>query len=299
LKKCFKNLTIEQIILFVISLAVFAFAVYTFNENASFTSIAIMIFMSIFVIVAAINPNTLLNFILVQNKDGIEMRFNRHEATDTEIEKVIKFSKVEDVEEKHFNFKDLGNSILLDEAKNRLIEERSDVDFLLISTELRSDKEYENALRQAYFGLNISKNYKIKSLLELRVGSIYYDLGAIDISINSMLKAIEIDNMNANAYNNLGILLKKKNNVEEAEKMYRKAIEIDNTYFKAYFNCGVLAREKGDIEEAEKMYRKAIEINNMYSNSYNNLGVLLKNKGNVEEATKMFKKVEELKKSSK
>jgi Flp pilus assembly protein TadD len=332
LKKCFKNLTIEQIILFVISIIVFIFAVYSFNEQSQLTSIAMMIFMSIFVLIASVNPNTLLNFILVQNKDGIEVRFNRHEATDSEIKEAIQLTnKVEDSEAKEFDLKDLENSVLVEAAQNRSFEERSDVDFLLIATKLRKNKEYESALRQAYAGLNISKNYKIKSLLEFRISSIFYDFGDMNISMSLLYKAIEIDNSNSKAYSALGTLLVREGKKDEAQKMYDQAINIDSNNFQAYFNLGFLLSNDGKkdeaqrmyekailidenyfqaynnlanllseqdkTEEAEKIYRKAIEINKNYEIGYRNLAILLKKKGQIEEATKLIKQADELKNS--
>ena len=65
-------------------------------------------------------------------------------------------------------------------------------------------------------------------------------------------------------YNNLGISLKDKGNIDEAIVNYQKAINLNPNLYYAYYNLGVVLREKGQLDEAITCYQKAIQLNPNY-----------------------------------
>ena len=57
-------------------------------------------------------------------------------------------------------------------------------------------------------------------------------------------KAISINPNFADAYNNLGIVLRELNRLDESEASYQKAISINPNFADAYSNLGFTLREK-------------------------------------------------------
>ncbi|PIV27968.1 MAG: hypothetical protein COS36_03850, partial [Candidatus Altarchaeum sp. CG03_land_8_20_14_0_80_32_618] len=61
---------------------------------------------------------------------------------------------------------------------------------------------------------------------------------------------------------------------EEAEKEYREAIKINPKDADAHNNLGILLKNLKRYEEAEKEFREAIKINPNDADAHNNLGIL-------------------------
>lgn len=61
-------------------------------------------------------------------------------------------------------------------------------------------------------------------------------VGFLDLSENSLIKAIELDPYSSSAYNNYGNLLSDQARILEAQKAFLKAIELDTANYKAYWN---------------------------------------------------------------
>jgi tetratricopeptide (TPR) repeat protein len=61
-------------------------------------------------------------------------------------------------------------------------------------------------------------------------------VGFLDLSENSLKKAIKLDPKSSTAYNNYGNLLSDQAKIEEAQKSFLKAIELDPSNYKAYWN---------------------------------------------------------------
>lgn len=284
MKLCIKNLTTEQIIIFIIGILLFLLLIFTIEEKNTIISIFILGSMIILVIVAGINPNTLKEFLWSQNKDGQQISFNRHISSNEEIEKVISLSK------KTENFKriDLSNNKLLNEAKNRSLQQRSGADFLLLSINSWDEKKYNKALEFCYYGLLITSSDKVKSSLEACLGITYNSLNNKEYAFNYAKKSIETDSSNSLAYNAFGVVLN-KNEKDEAIKMFRKAIELDVLYSNAYVNLALLLDSINLIDEAEELNKKAVDIDNN-SNAYNNLGSIKLKLDLIDEAELMFRK---------
>jgi len=89
--------------------------------------------------------------------------------------------------------------------------------------------------------------------------------------------AIQADPGNAEAHNNLGVLLKnERRDVDGAEKAHRAAIEADPGNAEAHSNLGLLLKnERNDVDGAEKAFRAATEADPGNANAYANLANLL------------------------
>ena len=89
----------------------------------------------------------------------------------------------------------------------------------------------------------------------------------------------------ADAANNLGVLLERSGRAEEAEQWYRTAAGAGQA--DAANNLGVLLERSGRAEEAEQWYRTAAGAG--HADAANNLGVLLERSGRAEEAEQWYR----------
>ena len=61
-------------------------------------------------------------------------------------------------------------------------------------------------------------------------------VGFLDLSEDSLKKAIKLDPKSSTAYNNYGNLLSDQAKIQDAQKSFLKAIELDSSNYKAYWN---------------------------------------------------------------
>ena len=85
-------------------------------------------------------------------------------------------------------------------------------------------------------------------------------------------KVIALQSNFAEAYNNLGNLLKDLGKSHEAEKYFRETIALRPDFAEAYNNLGILLKDNDRIEESIVMYCEAIKLKPNFIDSFNNLG---------------------------
>jgi protein O-mannosyl-transferase len=86
------------------------------------------------------------------------------------------------------------------------------------------------------------------------------------------------------AQNNLGIVLQKRGQNDEAITHFQKALELDPNKFEIQNNLGFLLSASGRLREAFPYLEKALEINPNYAEAHYNLGNALLRTGRVAEA---------------
>ena len=109
-------------------------------------------------------------------------------------------------------------------------------------------------------------------------------------SVEQFEKAIGIDPLFVDAYNEWGNLLLDENEIARAIEMYRKAIEINPNYSLAYNNLGYALQQQGKRDEAVKNYRVALEKDPYYEKTYLNWGDLLYSQRQYEAALRYIGK---------
>ena len=161
------------------------------------------------------------------------------------------------------------------------------------------------------------------------LSAIYAEEGKIKKSIEASYKAINLNNLDLEAHNNLFLVLLKFKKFEEAieccEKIlsikpdyvdgyinfgktlsflgrlneakdkFKKAINIQPDLNSAYFNLANTNFALNEFEEAELNYNKSIKLNPKSEESYSNLGALFLKLKRFNEAEKSFKKSLQLK----
>ena len=65
----------------------------------------------------------------------------------------------------------------------------------------------------------------------------------------------------ADAYNNLGVVNRERDQVYEAIKNFEKAIDIKPDYFQAHSNLGNSLQQINQLDAAVKCYEKSLSIN--------------------------------------
>ena len=69
----------------------------------------------------------------------------------------------------------------------------------------------------------------------------------------------------AQAWNNLGVLLKEQGQTQEAEAAYRQAAGCRSEICQAWYNLGVLLKQQGRTQEAVDAYRQAVAADPKYA----------------------------------
>lgn len=126
------------------------------------------------------------------------------------------------------------------------------------------------------------------------LGFVYDKLGVLDSAELSYRKVIELDSMNANAYNALGYLfVEHAVKLDEAEKLIKRALEIDplNGYY--IDSLGWLYYKQGGFDRAKELLLEALGQTEDPV-IYDHLGDVYEKLGNEEEARKMWDKALEL-----
>lgn len=104
------------------------------------------------------------------------------------------------------------------------------------------------------------------------------------------LKAIEAEDMPADAYCNLGILESQAGNTIKAINYLTLCLKHNPRHLEAHFNLANMYVEAGNIELGMLHYKLSIEIEPAFSNSYFNLGLSLAEANRYKEAISVLNK---------
>lgn len=120
------------------------------------------------------------------------------------------------------------------------------------------------------------------------LGEVLLKKGQLDEAISYFRKTIQLNPTLDVAYLNLGVSLYEKGILNEAIVCFQKAIQLNPNYPGAYNNLGNIFCAKEQFEEAIKYYQKAIQLNPYYAYAYNNLGFVYYRMGLLDDAAKEF-----------
>ena len=115
------------------------------------------------------------------------------------------------------------------------------------------------------------------------------DKGDLEAAIDSYKQVLKIKPDYAEAYNNMGVALNDKGDLEAAIDSYKQALKIKPDYAEAYNNIGIVLKDQGDPEAAIESYKQVLKIKPDYAEAYNNIGIILKDQGDLEAAIDSYK----------
>ena len=122
------------------------------------------------------------------------------------------------------------------------------------------------------------------------LGACYQSLKQFDASIQMFETAVSLKPDYAEAYFNLGVVLKASGRLNLAVESYKKAIALLPNYLGAHNNLGNALKQIGRLEEAVVSYQNAIAIKPDYAEAYNNLGITFMSLRKLEEAVNSYEK---------
>jgi tetratricopeptide (TPR) repeat protein len=120
-----------------------------------------------------------------------------------------------------------------------------------------------------------------------------YKAGSLDESITCLKQAIELDDSNKNAWNNLGFAHMAQKNASDAIVCYRRAIVLDPQYAPAHHNLGSALEASGKLADATKSYMSAVKLDPKSPKTgatYLKLGMIKSNTGCHAEAAALYQK---------
>jgi tetratricopeptide (TPR) repeat protein len=91
-------------------------------------------------------------------------------------------------------------------------------------------------------------------------------------------------------YNNLGLVLRNKGDVEGAIAAYQEALHLKKDFPAAYINLGAALHGKGDVDGAITAYQETLRLKKDDPQAHTNLGAALIDKGRLDEAIAVLRK---------
>jgi len=116
----------------------------------------------------------------------------------------------------------------------------------------------------------------------------HYQAGNLQQAEEICREILKVQTDNAQVYNNLGIILDKKGQIDEAITCYRSALQFDPTLFDVYFNLGNALKEKNQLDEAIHCYRRALELDPENARAHWNISLYYLLTGNFTEGWKEY-----------
>lgn len=92
------------------------------------------------------------------------------------------------------------------------------------------------------------------------------------------------------AHGNLGVILARRGQCEEAIVHYRQALTIKSDYADAHYNLADVLADQGAVDEAVFHYNQALNVRPRFAKAHNNLGNVLVGCGQCDEAMWHYKK---------
>ena len=87
-------------------------------------------------------------------------------------------------------------------------------------------------------------------------GAINAGLGRLDDAIEAYKNAVAVKPDYADAYNNMGNVLKRQGKLKDAIEAYKKALLIQPNYVEVMNNMGNAFKDQGKVEDAIQAYKR-------------------------------------------
>jgi tetratricopeptide (TPR) repeat protein len=146
------------------------------------------------------------------------------------------------------------------------------------------DEEVNGDLKGALIEAQIALELRITPYRVSRVMELYTELKQPTQAKKYEAQLLAMKNIDAPAYNSLGLTYLDVNNYPQAEVYFRKAIATDPTLPNPYNNLCIVLDSMGKSDTALTFCQKAIQLNPNYANAYSNMGVIYTEKGKYQDA---------------
>jgi predicted TPR repeat methyltransferase len=116
------------------------------------------------------------------------------------------------------------------------------------------------------------------------------ETGQLEPALRAYLRVVELVPRHADAWNNLGVVLRGQGQYDEADKAYAHALSLNLTHVAAWQNRGNLSARMNRLEEAIAAYVRVLELRPNDTAAYDALGRSLYRFGKVDQAIKVYEK---------
>lgn len=123
------------------------------------------------------------------------------------------------------------------------------------------------------------------------LGLIAHASGRNEAALDLIGRAIGISGKQYGYHNNLGLVHKALNHLDEAAASYRRALTLKPDFAEANCNLGVVLDEQGRLDEAAAQYRRALATRPDFIEANCNLGMVLAKQGRFDEAMDQYRRV--------
>ena len=114
--------------------------------------------------------------------------------------------------------------------------------------------------------------------------------GEYDQALVHLRRAVQLNPNFAEAYNNLGAVLREQGKYGEAVICFEEALRINDRVPEAHNNFGTALQMNAQSDEAQAAYRQAIRLNPDFAEAHDNLGNLLTAQGEFDAAMSSFER---------
>ncbi len=119
-------------------------------------------------------------------------------------------------------------------------------------------------------------------------GMLAYDIEDYLLALDFILRAVEVNPLDALYRNNLANVLFALDEIPAAVEQYEKAIEIKPDYAEAHFNFAGVFFKQDNFDQALPLYQKAVEINKGFTEAWNNMGGTYLGKDDLNQAIRCY-----------
>jgi serine/threonine protein kinase/tetratricopeptide (TPR) repeat protein len=133
------------------------------------------------------------------------------------------------------------------------------------------------------------------SPVHVSLGLQLIEMGRFEEAHGHLLRALELDRTNFEAYRGRARAFMGQQRIPEAEATYRRAIELKPDYWAGYAELGVFYSRNGRFEEAAEQFQIVIDLTPTNASAYRNLGAVYYYLNRREEALSMFHKAIDIK----
>ncbi len=117
----------------------------------------------------------------------------------------------------------------------------------------------------------------------------FYDEGSVDKALDAAKEAVKADPNSADAYDQLGYMLLKKDLADEAMGAFDSALKINPRIRTSKTGKGLVLLKKGDLKGAEETLKDALQLNPYPAMTHYALGLVYEKMNDYPKAIEQFK----------
>lgn len=151
-----------------------------------------------------------------------------------------------------------SGSIMSFKRAGTILENKELIKDLWIAFGLKREKNFIGYLD---YLLSVRERHLDNSMYMLRLGEAYYRTGNLRRATESLKRSIELDSLQYESYNLLGVIQRKQNKHRESEVNLTESTLISPRNPYPYHNLGLLYVDLGLLDKALSMFEKAVSLN--------------------------------------